>query len=403
MRTADTIEERGWTDRPWLSWLFRPVDIAALAVFRVAFGLLMAWDTLRYLSAGWATEHYVEPVMTFRFYGFQWLGEPSTVVMYGLFGLQLVSSVAIGFGLFYRLSCLAFTFAHTAIFLLAAEYYLNHAYLISMLGVMMAVLPAHRALSVDVARRPHTHSNRVHLWAYALLIGLLGVVYTYGAIAKMNPDWMAGEPVRHWIGDRAATAPAPIAEFLLSEAGVYFIAYGGLLFDLLVVPGMLWKKTRPLFVLASATFHLSNAFLFHIGVFPWLMLASTTLFFDLDWPRKIPYFGRAVSDALDRHDGLFVERKEDHPIPEGPVGTIIDSLRRRQWVVAGLGMFFTYQLLMPLRHHLYPSNVAWSEEGHMFSWRMKLRDKGGPFTFRVVDKNTGEQWTVDPKDQLTDR
>ena len=51
----------------------------------------------------------------------------------------------------------------------------------------------------------------------------------------------------------------------------------------------------------------------------------------------------------------------------------------------------------------YPDDVAWNEEGHNFSWRMKLRNKQGHYTLRVVDKHTGESWTVNPRTQLGDR
>jgi len=38
-------------------------------------------------------------------------------------------------------------------------------------------------------------------------------------------------------------------------------------------------------------------------------------------------------------------------------------------------LFCVIQLIFPLRHHLYSSEVAWSEEGHRYSWRMMLRGK----------------------------
>ena len=61
-----------------------------------------------------------------------------------------------------------------------------------------------------------------------------------------------------------------------------------------------------------------------------------------------------------------------------------------------LGLFFAVQILLPFRHHLYPGDVNWTEEGHLFSWHMKLRDKrvveaefvlknGSGDTLRVVE------------------
>jgi hypothetical protein len=68
-----------------------------------------------------------------------------------------------------------------------------------------------------------------------------------------------------------------------------------------------------------------------------------------------------------------------------------------------LGVFLTYHLLMPLRPLLYPGPVARTEEGHRFSWRMKLRDKAAHAQFTVLDPVSGNTWRVNPRAWLTDR
>jgi len=373
--------------------LFARIDIAWLVAFRVLFGLLMAWDAWRYIWLGWVQEHYVDPPLLLKFPGFEWVEATGSVGMHAVFVGMIVTGLAISAGFFYRAACLIFCLLHTYVFLVAAEYYLNHAYLISVLAAVMATVPAHRAASFDVRRRPAIHTTEVHQWTWVLLVGLLGVVYTYGAIAKMNADWLAAEPVRHWLRWRADDASSGlVAQVLVDERFVYLIAYGGLFFDLLVVPGMLWKRTRPLFLLLSLGFHLTNHFLFSIGVFPWLMIAATTMFLDRDWPRKVPGYRDIFSRAIDELG------TEEGVAPDDPLA---DTRRGR--VMAAMGVFFAVMVLMPLRHHLYASEVAWSEEGHVFSWRMKLRDKQGRFTFRVVDKETGRTWRIDPTEQLNDR
>ena len=51
-----------------------------------------------------------------------------------------------------------------------------------------------------------------------------------------------------------------------------------------------------------------------------------------------------------------------------------------------LGIYVAFQLLVPLRHWLYPGDVNWTDEGHRFSWRMKLRYKErGQSTFTAYD------------------
>jgi hypothetical protein len=58
---------------------------------------------------------------------------------------------------------------------------------------------------------------------------------------------------------------------------------------------------------------------------------------------------------------------------------------------------------MPFRHHLYPGNVNWTEEGHNWSWHMKLRDKRGYLRLTVTDPARDESWQVDLSDYLSRR
>ena len=63
-------------------------------------------------------------------------------------------------------------------------------------------------------------------------------------------------------------------------------------------------------------------------------------------------------------------------------------------------IWFGFQILYPLRHLLYPGNPSWTEEGHRFSWMMKLRDKRSAAVFRVRDPATGLEWDITPYDIL---
>ncbi len=381
--------------------LFDPVDVAGLAIFRIAFGALMCWDACRYVMLGWVSTHYIQPELNLKFVGFHWVGTLPGPLMYAVFGVMVASSAAICIGAHYRLSCLLFFLSHTYVFLVAAEYYLNHAYLISTVAFLLAFIPCHLALSIDAVRVEGLHRKTVPRWAYLLPIAMMTLVYVYGSIAKMNADWLAGEPVRHWIADRAETAIAPIAELLRSEVAVMFVSINGMLFDLFIVPMLLWKRTRMLAVGLSICFHLTNHYLFNIGVFPWFSMAMTTLFFAPDWPRRIPFgVGDELSERIDNVASAS-DDEGDEPTDEPPPSRPPEKEQRR---TAGLLVaVVALHALLPLRHYLYPGDVAWNEEGHMFSWRMKLRNKRGRFSLRVVDKATGNEWTVYPDTQLTGR
>ncbi len=160
-------------------------------------------------------------------------------------------------------------------------------------------------------------------------------------------------------------------------------AYGGLAFDLAVVPALLWRRTRPFAFALAVVFHGLNALIFHIGVFPWLMIAATTLFFPPEWPRRF---------------GLPVAWPEPARTP-APTGLLP---RQRAGLVV-LGTYLAVQLLFPLRHFLYPGNVSWTEEGHRFSWHMKLRDKDTEAVFEIRDLDTGTTWKVSPQARLSPR
>jgi hypothetical protein len=72
-------------------------------------------------------------------------------------------------------------------------------------------------------------------------------------------------------------------------------------------------------------------------------------------------------------------------------------------VVAVLGLYVMAQLLLPFRHLIYPGDVAWNEEGHRFSWRMKLRDKSHRIVYLAQSPLSGRTWLLPPRDYLTGR
>ncbi|MGH1348262.1 MAG: HTTM domain-containing protein [Nannocystales bacterium] len=402
---------QGWARL--VAWLFSSECSAALAIYRILWGGLMAWESWRYYIHGWTYRYYVEPSFLFKYPGFEWVEALEGPGIGALSIVLIASAVLVSVGLLYRLASAVFFLAHTYEFLLGAANYLNHAYLISLLAGLMILVPAHRTLSLDALIRPKVASSVVAVWPRALILIQLGIVYVYGAVAKFNVDWMVyHQPIRRWMkgsANRVAKTPwirwvesvqqsvfpdgVPLTErlhdFVASEAFTVFIAHGGVLFDLLIAPALAWKKTRRFAVVAAVGFHVSNMHLFSIGVFPWLMLAATTLFLEPDWAFRIPKLGarleRAVTWMSSRGAGIVAVPKRA-------------SVWAALWVA-----YLSVQILVPLRHHLYPGDVAWTEEGHVCSWRMKLRSKKGSVKFRVVDVVTQETWTVDPKTELTKR
>ena len=74
---------------------------------------------------------------------------------------------------------------------------------------------------------------------------------------------------------------------------------------------------------------------------------------------------------------------------------------RRKWVLLALIPVCLFHLSYPFRHHLLKGDVAWTEEGHRYSWRMMLRSKNGYGNFTLVDKATGKEERIRPGDYLS--
>lgn len=361
--------------------LFAPVDIASLVYFRIAFGAIMLWEAIRYFQHGWIPRYWIEPTLHFTYYGFDWVRPWPGIGMYLHWAALGVLAVLIALGVGYRVSAALFFLGFTYAFLLEQARYLNHFYLVCLVGFLLTFVPAHRALSLDARWRPSIRSETAPAWALWVLRFQLGIAYLYGGLAKLNGDWIRGEPFRAWLARR--TDFPLIGPLFREDWMVYLLSYGGLAFDLLVVPFLLWRPTRAWAFGAVVVFNVMNARLFSIGIFPWLMIAATALFFSPDWPRR-----------------LLARWWRSAPAP--PEATVpARSTGRTRAGLALLGAYVALQLLVPLRHYLYAGDVNWTEEGHRFAWHMKLRDKDAWAEFLVTDPASGQTWVVHPGEYLT--
>ncbi|RBP47697.1 vitamin K-dependent gamma-carboxylase-like protein [Roseimicrobium gellanilyticum] len=370
--------------------LFAPVDIAFLVFFRLGFAGIMLWEVYRYFSLGRIKPYYVDPGFHFKYYGFEWIEPWPGEGMYWHFTAMAVFATCMLVGFCYRLAAFLFACAFTFVFLQDQAHYLNHFYLVCLISFLMVLLPANCAWSIDAWMRPRLRSQVVPAWTLWLLRVQIGIVYFYGGLAKLGPDWLQGEPMRMWLADRASKFPR-IEHYFSEEWFVYGFAYGGLLFDLLVVPLLLWRPTRWIGYLWALSFHLINNQLFNIGIFPWFMLCATLIYLPPDFPKRIWGFLR----------GKKWQPQAEALSPVGAAATAGSWSFGQRVLVSFLGLYLVAQCLIPFRHLLYPGDVNWTEEGHRFSWRMKLRGKDGEVVFKVVQKGTGRFWEFDPEGNLT--
>lgn len=358
--------------------LFTPIDGSSLALFRIGFGAIMLLDILRYWKNGWIDSAYVEPLLHFKYYGFSWVQTPQGTGMYWLVAIIALSSLCVALGLFYRIAIIVFSASFGYFFLLDQAQYLNHFYMVILFALSLCVLPANRVWSLD-QRLFKFRSGNIPYWCIWLLRVQVEIILVYAGLVKLNPDWLQLQPLAGWLARRA---DMPLfGDLFVQSWAVAIAAYGVIALHLIGAPLLFWRKTRIYVFSLYAVFHTLNHFVFTIGIFPWFTLFASLLFFSADWPRR--WLGPPRSD------------REEVLAP--PPTT------RQNLIVALLSVWVGFQLLFPARHWLYPGNVAWTEQGHRFAWRMKLRDKIAETTFFIKDASLNTEVTIDPRLYLTRR
>ncbi|MCA8999099.1 MAG: HTTM domain-containing protein [Planctomycetaceae bacterium] len=370
--------------------IFAPIPNEWLVIYRLAFGAVMAYYAIYSLISGRVDLFYVIPLHHFPYDGFAWISKldfwmsPSVHAMHVEYSAMAILAILILLGAFYRVSATLFALVFCHVFLIDKCYYQNHYYLISLLSLIMPFLPAHRSCSVDVILRRVRRSRTTPRWTLWLIRFMIGIPYLYGGIAKLSPDWVRGQPMRLAMADKV---DIPLfGEFVTQEWFVQTLVWGGLLFDLMVVPALLYRRTRVLAFLLCLVFHLTNSQVWTIGVFPWLMMAATTVFFEPDWPRRV------VQRFGQRFDDTCSKAQEALPTP------IV------RWTTLGiLFVFVSWQVMFPLRHFILPDNPNWDEYTHHFSWHMLLRGKKCGLRVVATDPSTGRSGTVDLRMYVTAR
>jgi HTTM domain/Vitamin K-dependent gamma-carboxylase, lumenal domain len=359
--------------------LFVPVDAGFLIYFRIVFGLVMLLWVVHYFQTGWIELLYIQPRMHFTWPGFGWVKPWPAAGMRVHFLVMGLLAAFIAAGFLYRASALLFALAFTQLFLIDKTHYQNHYYLITLVSWLMVFLPANCAASLDAVQRPAIRSSTVPAWTLWLLRFQIGLPYFFGGIAKLDSDWLHGQPMRMVLAGK--TWYPLIGRFFTEEWMVQFFVWGGLAFDLLIVPALLWRRTRAMAFAVSLVFHLLNATLFSIGVFPWFMMLATVVFFDPAWPRRM--LGTPRTQGFGKSLGSST------------------TTTRRRVIAALLAVYVAVHLALPLRHLLYQGDVNWNERGHAFSWHMLVRGKQCAVRCYVHDAKTGKTVLADLRNYLT--
>jgi len=369
------------------TYLQQQTNAAPLAVFRIGFGLLMCYSIIRFWVKGWIETIYIEPKFHFSYYGFEWI-QPLGNYTYILFLICGISAFCVALGLKYRWSIIVFFLSFTYIELLEKTTYLNHYYFISILSFLLIFLPANATFSIDNLLRKRSF-EKIPKWTIDAIKLLLGIVYFYAGLAKINSDWLfRAMPLKIWLPSKY-DLPI-IGETLMQQNWFHYaMSWSGMLYDLLIPFLLVYKRTRWFAFILVVFFHVFTRVLFPIGMFPYVMIISSLIFFEADVHKKIIAFAKQILDKV-----IEVKTNTIQVFPEY-------HLRFKSIILPTVIVFFTIQLLLPFRYLLYNGELFWTEQGYRFSWRVMLMEKMGDTTFKIVNGETGSGFYVKNSDFLT--
>ena len=358
---------------------FKAIDNSPLIVFRIFFGFLVACESFGAILTGWVKHVLIDPQVTFSFIGFEWLKPLPGFGMYFYFIAMGVFGLAIMLGYRYRIAIISYTILWAGAYFMQKTAYNNHYYLLLLISFLMIFLPSNSYASLDVRQNRIKEENTMPYWISLLFIIQVAIVYVFASIAKLYPDWLDGTFTRNLLAD--STNVIALKKLFLQKWFYLFIAYMGIIFDLLIVPLLLFKKTRMLALLASLTFHLFNAIFLEIGIFPFFALTFVLFFYEPETIRSVFLRKKTSIETENGHSNYYGKK-------------IVYFL---------IIPYLIIQLLLPLRHHFIEGDVLWTEEGHRLSWRMMLRERNGFIHIRIKDLKTGEESLYDYRKNLTDK
>ncbi len=325
----------------------------------------MLVSVVRFWFNGWIATQFIDPEFYFPF--FSWIMPIPGVGMYVLFGVMAIASLGILLGWFYRISATTFFILFTYVELIDKTNYLNHYYFVSLVAFLLVLVPAHHSFSLDVKKgRVPERATCPNIFVNVLKFQL-GIVYFFAGLAKINADWLLrAQPLQLWL---SAHVHKPMIGVLFRwKITAFTFSWLGMFYDLTIPFFLSWKKTRNLAYMAVIGFHLLTYWLFPIGMFPFIMIVATLIYFPASFHEKLLHYLKWVPQKLDT------------------ASQVTSNTFRLTWRWSVLSFFFLVQVLFPFRFLAYPGDVFWTEQGYRFSWRVMLMEKVGYANFTIYDR-----------------
>ena len=113
-------------------------------------------------------------------------------------------------------------------------YFNNHFYLTSLLAFLLSFTAADHCFSIRSwwrTRKGNSLQPLIPYWHLFILRAQVVIVYFFGGVAKLQGDWLQGEPLRHWMKNKPVDLiKAPFSWFpqvLQEEWFIWAMSYGG--------------------------------------------------------------------------------------------------------------------------------------------------------------------------------
>ena len=324
---------------------------------------------------------YVLPKMYFPFYGFEWIKPLPETGMYLVFAVLLLVSLGILLGAFYRICAIMFFVLFTYVELIDKTNYLNHYYFISLVSFLIIFLPAGKNFSLDNKWFGRSELNITPRFFILLPQLQMFTVYLFAGIAKLNHDWLfEAQPLKMWLP--AFSHFWLIGDYMEKDWVAYFFSWFGCIYDLCIGFFLFNRRTVNVAYIFVIIFHAATAMFFNIGMFPYIMMTITIIFFREEFHEWV--LSRIKTTLKYVNNGLKEQKaKADKAL------------------LIGFVVFFFVQFALPFRYIFYPGKLFWTEQGYRFSWRVMLMEKAGTAFFYVKDERSGREVEVDNKKHLT--
>ncbi|XP_074649215.1 vitamin K-dependent gamma-carboxylase-like [Tubulanus polymorphus] len=402
-----------WTDfysfEAFTKWAHKPMQPYSLAVMRILFGVLMWMDFYGErrglnLDLRWGDPENkcFFPLFWFlRPLPLQWM-----VIMY-LF--MYIATFGIMLGCFYRLSCAVFMVSYWYVFWLDKQSWNNHSYLYGLSSIILLIIDANRAWSIDGYIWPEIRNTHVPAWNYGLFRFQLFLVYFLASIKKLVPDWYMGYSMKrlavHWVF-------SPFRLFMDTEMITLVVVHiGGLFIDMFIGYFLYFDITRPIGLMMGFSFNLMNAQIFSIGMFPYTMLATMPIFCAADWPVRFmrTWFPKKLQikvAPLQINDHCIYEKSfvkpENQPdrSRNEKSGKKYPRSRMGKFHIIATSFLLCYgavQLFLPFSHWISRGYNNWGEGLYGYSWNMMVQSWSEQHLHvKFVDKNTGYVGFLNP-------